>query len=536
MKHKIIFIINRATFLFLLLFVFSTLPTANSIASQTENIFPDDGMIKIKFDKTGKAEASFQKNVKTVNEMKTFWENFAFSCISSYASKPGEALIRVDTTKASFDRWSDDYNNTGLFAAIMIETDKASDKISLNLPPCVPRNEFSQSLEKSIGKKLGKRHLLAIFTPAGLSSPFPPNNGAMIEVDGDRCPCAVNFPGPCKLGAVCMKNPGTSIELNKELKKNGDFWSEFVAQIAKKSLPESIINVRLLAENEQADDNISTLVFRSSGIKTSNLPDSFKNIDWKNIMKKEIAGIKPITDRKYAVCVSFFADDGSKTEQILKKEEEELTKKGEALLKAGKENEALECFENALKLNPKNFKAWKGKGEILEKSPDYLHAYICYKKWLSTNYENNGNMKFVASMYLDVMKRMPDEKDLRDDHWYKMLETNKMTKKQIRDRFKNSPEKKVIDCFRKKLNRIPRPSERTKWIKELENGKTPEEITKLIAEVTEVQSKPVNEDQTINSGAKPPAGNEGSPFSSSTEDQSSSSPSGIKLNQINPDK
>jgi len=534
MRNNRFFYISRTTlFLMVLIVFFNSFRPENLIASQADSIFPEDGDIKIKFDKTGKPEASFQKPAKQENETKAFWESFSAECISPYSSKPGEAVIRVDTTKVSFKNWSADYNKPGLFAAILIESDKDSNKKFFKLPQCIPADKFKVAFEKSIGKALGKRHMLIIFTPSGLLWPFPPNNRVIIEVTGDRCPVAVNFPGPCISGAICMKNPGISKDLNKELMKTRKFWSEFVMQIVKKSLPESIVSVRLFAENERKDENISTLVFGSSGIKTFNLPDSFKNIDWKNLMKNEISSISPVTDLKYSISVSFFADDGSKNDQTVINEEKELMKKVEALLKAGNEIEALECFENALKLNPKNFKAWKAKGEILEKSTNYLYAYICYKKWLATNYENNSNMKFVASMYLDIIKRMPEEKDIKDNHWYKMLESRKMSKKQLLTTFVNSPEKTVIDCFKKKLNRIPRPSERTRWIKELEDGKTPDEISKSITEGSETQSKTVNENQTINSGAKPPTNNEGGPFSSSNEDQPSSQPE-IKLNQVEP--
>ena len=56
------------------------------------------------------------------------------------------------------------------------------------------------------------------------------------------------------------------------------------------------------------------------------------------------------------------------------------TGKSAALAKQGKLDEALECVEKAIKSNKKNANAWYNKGEILEKLNILTEANKCYDK------------------------------------------------------------------------------------------------------------------------------------------------------------
>ena len=52
--------------------------------------------------------------------------------------------------------------------------------------------------------------------------------------------------------------------------------------------------------------------------------------------------------------------------------------KGNALYEQGKFNESITCYDNAIKLDPKNSNAWYGKGLALESLGRYEEAEQCY--------------------------------------------------------------------------------------------------------------------------------------------------------------
>ena len=52
--------------------------------------------------------------------------------------------------------------------------------------------------------------------------------------------------------------------------------------------------------------------------------------------------------------------------------------KGVALGKLGKHKEAIECFDNEIKINPDYVKAWNNKGDAFYELGNYDDAEICY--------------------------------------------------------------------------------------------------------------------------------------------------------------
>lgn len=59
-----------------------------------------------------------------------------------------------------------------------------------------------------------------------------------------------------------------------------------------------------------------------------------------------------------------------------------LIEKGTRLLEDGKYDEALECFDKALSLDPKNTHAWNQKGVALRSLGRYDEAIECFNKAL----------------------------------------------------------------------------------------------------------------------------------------------------------
>ncbi|MGO9386477.1 MAG: tetratricopeptide repeat protein [Methanobacterium sp.] len=62
--------------------------------------------------------------------------------------------------------------------------------------------------------------------------------------------------------------------------------------------------------------------------------------------------------------------------------------KGTALFNLSKYSEALECFNKALELNPENSKAWAGKGSVKRFLGDYKGAVKCLEKFIELNQMN----------------------------------------------------------------------------------------------------------------------------------------------------
>jgi tetratricopeptide (TPR) repeat protein len=63
--------------------------------------------------------------------------------------------------------------------------------------------------------------------------------------------------------------------------------------------------------------------------------------------------------------------------------------KGESFLEAGKINDALKCFDEALKINPKLGKAWINKGEVLHKMGKFDEALKCEEVVLKLDPDNS---------------------------------------------------------------------------------------------------------------------------------------------------
>ena len=59
-----------------------------------------------------------------------------------------------------------------------------------------------------------------------------------------------------------------------------------------------------------------------------------------------------------------------------------LIKKGTLLLDSAKYDEALECFDKVLSLEPKNTRAWNQKGVALRSLGRYDEAIECFNKAL----------------------------------------------------------------------------------------------------------------------------------------------------------
>ncbi len=95
-------------------------------------------------------------------------------------------------------------------------------------------------------------------------------------------------------------------------------------------------------------------------------------------------------DLKKIVCIIFLSvllviNNSCK----ISKTAEEWNKEGEDFYKGGKSFEALKCYEEALKIDPKFTRAWDNKAHLVVRSnSDYQEALNCYEKVLAYDPEN----------------------------------------------------------------------------------------------------------------------------------------------------
>lgn len=77
----------------------------------------------------------------------------------------------------------------------------------------------------------------------------------------------------------------------------------------------------------------------------------------------------------------------------LTKEATNYIKKGLKLKKMGKLKEAIECYDEAIKIDPENALAWSNKARALDEMNLLNEAMKCYKISLELN-PNNVNINF----------------------------------------------------------------------------------------------------------------------------------------------
>ena len=79
---------------------------------------------------------------------------------------------------------------------------------------------------------------------------------------------------------------------------------------------------------------------------------------------------------------------------------ETYTNKAIALENLGKIDEALECYDKALKINPKIIDAWIDKANVLKNYERFDEALECYKKAL-THFPHNPDILYsMSALYL----------------------------------------------------------------------------------------------------------------------------------------
>ena len=82
----------------------------------------------------------------------------------------------------------------------------------------------------------------------------------------------------------------------------------------------------------------------------------------------------------------------------------EWNDKGRALCERGKYEEAIECFDKAIEINPDFVCAWHGKGRVLYEQGKYEEAIKCYDKAI----EIDPNLAYVwhgKALALDKLGR-----------------------------------------------------------------------------------------------------------------------------------
>src|ERR687887_2107823 len=85
----------------------------------------------------------------------------------------------------------------------------------------------------------------------------------------------------------------------------------------------------------------------------------------------------------------------------------EWVKSGEDMANANKLDEALTCFENALKINPQNDFAWGDKGLILSKQEKTEEALASFSNAISIN-PNNATTWHNKGLTLIQAKRLKE--------------------------------------------------------------------------------------------------------------------------------
>lgn len=82
------------------------------------------------------------------------------------------------------------------------------------------------------------------------------------------------------------------------------------------------------------------------------------------------------------------------------KDLEELNEIGKTLIDEGKYEEAIECFDKALELDPTYIRAYNNKGCVFEALNKHEEAIECYDKAIELNpddHETYNNKQFVLS-------------------------------------------------------------------------------------------------------------------------------------------
>jgi tetratricopeptide (TPR) repeat protein len=101
------------------------------------------------------------------------------------------------------------------------------------------------------------------------------------------------------------------------------------------------------------------------------------------------------------------------------------------LYNSDKKDEALNCFEKVLKLNPEHFNALNNKGFLLARSNHYENALNCFEKALSIKkdpevYHNKGQALMDLERYDEALECF--EKALQLDPSFK---TSQKSRKEI---------------------------------------------------------------------------------------------------------
>lgn len=89
----------------------------------------------------------------------------------------------------------------------------------------------------------------------------------------------------------------------------------------------------------------------------------------------------------------------------MNKTAEDWNKEGEDLYKGGKSFEALKCYEQALKIDPKFTRAWDNKAHlVVTYNSDYQEALNCYEKVLVYDPENIEILISKGAMFIFLKK------------------------------------------------------------------------------------------------------------------------------------
>jgi tetratricopeptide (TPR) repeat protein len=93
--------------------------------------------------------------------------------------------------------------------------------------------------------------------------------------------------------------------------------------------------------------------------------------------------------------------------------EEALVSKGVALIKSGKQIEAITYFDKVLEINPNSESAWYNKGVALAESKKYDEAVKCYDKALEINPNSESAWYNRACLYSIIKEKEKALYDLR---------------------------------------------------------------------------------------------------------------------------
>jgi tetratricopeptide (TPR) repeat protein len=90
-----------------------------------------------------------------------------------------------------------------------------------------------------------------------------------------------------------------------------------------------------------------------------------------------------------------------------------LFNEGIALAKAGKNSEALVCFDQAIKIDPRNFYAWQCRGYIFEQMGRLPEALVCFEKTIELD-PNNADAWLNKGDVLFCLQRLTEAADCFD--------------------------------------------------------------------------------------------------------------------------